>query len=432
MSAPVESPSHASSTDSPVPDIILPPFSFPPSLSSHAFGSAARSSLFDLRPGTTFVNHGSYGVVPSLVSTYHKALLSRVESHPDLWFRLHSFPLTRAALRSFASLLHVDEADLVFVNNATTAVNAVLLSLDLAPGDVIVTPDLTYGACKLAMQRVAERTGARYEEFPIPLPCTADGVVRCVEAFLDAHKDWKIRFALFDVITSPTAMVMPYAAVCGLCAERGIPSMLDAAHALGQVDVEPLTSNAAFLTTNCHKWSFAPKGSALLWAHPSFSPLLHPVVTSHHLRDSLALRFWMQGTRDDTAFISAAAGLAFYQALGMQRVRDYNEALADWAVQYLAEQFGVSPDPLYPRSMAAPFLRVLELPISLPAIGDARVRSQFGNRLLERLMVERDVVAAFFVYADKVWLRISAQVYNEKADYERLAAVILELRDKGQ
>ena len=290
----------------------LPPFDLPPTLSTQPLGAGLRP-LFHLRPSTAFLNHGSYGAVPTPVSAYQQRLLQRVESHPDLWFRLHSFPLVRAALTPFAELLRVDTADVVFVSNATTAVNAVLQSMDVGKGDVLMTLDLTYGACKLAMQRVAERVGARYEEVQVPLPSTSDEVVRVVERWLDEHSAWRVRLALFDVITSPTAMLMPYAALCRLCTERGIPAMLDGAHALGQVDVHPLDSHAAFLTTNCHKWAFAPKGTALLWAHPSFSPMLHPVVTSHHLRDSFAQRFWMQGTRDDTPFIAAAAGLAFYE-----------------------------------------------------------------------------------------------------------------------
>ena len=414
----------------PPPSVPLPPFNLPPDLSTLPLGPSLRS-LFHLCPTPTFLNHGSYGAVPLPVSAYHHSLLHRAESHPDLWFRLHSFPLVRAALAPLASLLHVAEADTVFVANATTGVNAVLLSLDLRPGDVLLTPDLTYGACKLAMQRVAERTGATYEEFPIPLPTTDAATIQCVQDALDAPRQGKVRFALFDVITSPTAAVMPYAALCRLCSQRGVPAMLDAAHALGQVDVRPLESDAAFVTTNCHKWAFAPKGCALLWAHPSFSAALHPVVTSHHLRDSFQQRFWMQGTRDDTPFIAAAAGLAFYQALGMERVQRYNSELADWAADYLATEWGTQAYPLYPRDMAAPFMRLVEAPLEVPAGLTAAEAGQLGNRVLVRLMVDADVVCAFFVYGGRLYARVSAQCYNGKEDYHRLNDAVQQLRKQG-
>lgn len=135
---------HLNAEDSSIPDP-----NYPASLSSIEFGSLARSQLFFLRPNSVFLNHGSYGTCPVLVMKYHIRLLRRVEEHCDLWYRFHSYPMTREAIRPFANLLHCHEEDLVFVNNATSAVNAILLSLALKPGDVIITPDLTYNACKV-------------------------------------------------------------------------------------------------------------------------------------------------------------------------------------------------------------------------------------------------------------------------------------------
>jgi isopenicillin-N epimerase len=255
-------------------------------------------------------------------------------------------------------------------------------------------------------------------------------VVRCVEEWLTEHSGLHIVFALFDVITSPTAMVMPYHSLCRLCEARGILTMLDAAHALGQVPLHPTTSGATFLTTNCHKWCFAPKGSALLWSHPSHSSTLQPVVTSWHLRDSFSQRFWQQGTRDDSHYIASAAGLHFYHSLSLPRAQAYNRTLADWATDYLATRWSVQPYPLYSSTSASPFMRVLQLPLTLPTTLDDKDRSQYGNRLLERLMTQHDVVAAFFVYDGKLYLRLSAQVYNTKEDYIRLADVIDQLREQ--
>ena len=119
----------------------------------------------------------------------------------------------------------------------------------------------------------------------------------------------------------------------------------------------------------------------------------------------------------------------------MDRVKAYNSQLADWAQDFLAQQLGVEKQPLYPAAMNAPFMRVLEAPLPLPA-GTAHptqssTLTQYGNRVLERLLVEHDVVAAFFVYQHRLFLRLSAQAYNERADYEKLAKVLLQLRSEA-
>ena len=219
------------------------------------------------------------------------------------------------------------------------------------------------------MQSVCQRTGASYVEVRVPLPSTAEDMVQRVKQCLDANADKRIRFALFDIITSPTAVVFPYAEVCALCRSRGVLTMLDAAHSLGQLPLRVTESGCDFLTTNCHKWCFGPKGTALLWVNPTAPAALpiHPSITSHNWREqSLAKRFWMQGTRDDTGFVTAAAGLAFYQSIGLDRVYQYCTTLADWAVTHLTQRWHVQPDPLYERSLAAPFMRVLELPVDVP------------------------------------------------------------------
>ena len=414
-----------------VSDTSLPPVDFPTDLATTAFGTAARSSLFSLRPDTTFLNHGSYGTVPVPVQRYHRQLQQRVEAHPDMWFRFHSYRLVRQAAEQFAPFIGAASCDdVVFVTNATSAVNAVLLSLQLQPGDAILTPDLTYNACKLAMQSMAERRGAEYREVTVPLPSTAADMVQRVRECLDADTDRRIKFALFDTITSPTAVVFPVAEVCALCRSRGILTMLDAAHSLGQLPLDVSATHCDFLTTNCHKWCFGPKGSALLWVSPATaaSIQIHPSITSHNWREqSLAKRFWQQGTRDDTAFATAAAGLSFYHKLGVQRVYEHNTALADWAVDHLSKRWGVRPNPLYAASMAAPFMRVLELPVAVPAevraAGGEKLR-QFGDRTLERLLDEHELVVACFVYGERLYVRFSVQVYNCEADYVRLGELV--------
>ena len=418
-----------------ITDTALPPTDFPSTLSTTPLGTAARSTLFSLRPHTTFLNHGSYGAVPRLVQQYQQQLNQRVESHPDMWFRFHSYPLVRQAASKFAEFIGATSGeDVVFVSNATSAVNAVLSSLQLQAGDVILTPDLTYNACKLAMQSVCQRTGASYLEVKVPLPSTAAGMVKCVRECLDANAGKRIKFALFDIITSPTAVIFPYADVCALCRSRGVLTMLDAAHSLGQLPLRVSETGCDFLTTNCHKWCFGPKGTALLWVSPTVPADLpiHPLVTSHNWREqSLGKRFWMQGTRDDTGFIAAAAGLAFYQSVGIDRVYQHCTALADWAVDHLSQQWHVQPYPLYDRSLAAPFMRVLELPVDVPAdvkAAGGEVLRKFGDRTLERFVHEYDMVVACFVYGARLYVRFSAQMYNCKDDYVKLGELVSSLQ----
>lgn len=405
-------------------------------LCSRPFGAATRNATFRFRSSTALLNHGSYGSIPADILAYHQKLISRVEEYPDLWFRFHSLRMTRAAISSVAAYLNTAAENIVWTNNATTAVNAVLASVPFKAGDVIVTPDLTYAACKLALIAAAKRSGATYVELPLPLPLTEASCVEIVGDFLRATN--KVRFALFDVVTSPTAAVMPHEQLSRLCHQHDVLVMLDAAHAPGQMHVDLSAATCDFWTGNCHKWMFAPKGTAILYAQPQHHASLHPLVTSHNYNNAdWTERFWMQGTRDDTAYVTVAAAIDFINSIGAERAKQYQSALADKAQTMLSAAWKTELDPLFPPSMRAPYLRIIELPFTVPDehMTSWPVQKQYGDSLQYDWMIKYDLCVPTFAVpnSNRLFVRISAQIYNEMWEYERLANIVLaekQLRSK--
>lgn len=104
------------------------------------------------------------------------------------------------------------------------------------------------------MQSKCEKSGAIYVEFPLPLPITGpQDILKCIATVIQQYGN-KIKFALFDVITSPTAIVMPYHEITALCHQHDILVMLDGAHAIGQLQLDFRTMKCDYFVGNCHKW----------------------------------------------------------------------------------------------------------------------------------------------------------------------------------
>src|SRR3954453_116866 len=98
------------------------------------FGIRARE-LFLLEAGTSFLNHGSFGAAPRRVLDAAEHWRRQMEANPDRFFReIMPMELRRAAGR-VAAYVGAREQDVVFVENATAGIGAVLRSLDLKPGD---------------------------------------------------------------------------------------------------------------------------------------------------------------------------------------------------------------------------------------------------------------------------------------------------------
>jgi isopenicillin-N epimerase len=193
-----------------------------------------------------------------------------------------------------------------------------------------------------------------------------------------------------------------------------LKSLVDGAHAPGILTLDVPAIGADWYVGNCHKWLMAPKGSGFLWASRSVQAVLHPLVISHGYGRGFSAEFDWIGTRDPTAWLAVPDAIELHQRLGGQKLRARNAALAREAATMLAKAWGTergTADALS-GSMAA---------VRLPVRGPASAERAAALRI--RLFEEHRIEVAVTAFADALWARVSAQAYNEPADYERLARV---------
>lgn len=210
-----------------------------------------------LDPSFTFINHGSFGAAPRSVLVEQDAWRCRMEAHPgDFFARLPR--LLRDTADNLASFLGGAGHDYAFVDNASAGCNAVLASLRLSPGDEILITNDVYPAVATAVAHFTANTGVRVIEAKAPFP-----VVRCseiVDAIAPALSS-RTRLAIFDHITSPTAVIFPVRELTALAHNVGAKVLIDGAHAPGMLDLDIPSIGADYYVGNCHKWLMAPKGS---------------------------------------------------------------------------------------------------------------------------------------------------------------------------
>lgn len=365
--------------------------------------------LWHLDPAIAFLNHGSYGATPKEVLAAQARWRGELEREPVRFMQRTLPDALRAAAGEVADFLGAEPQDLVFVENATGGCNAVLRSLDLAPGDELLTTSHVYPAVRNAMRHIAERTGARLVEAPVPYPV---GDAETIAGSVARHITSRTRLLVLDLVTSPTAIVMPIARLAAQARAAGAKVLVDAAHAPGQVEIDLPALGADFVTGNLHKWLFAPKGTAFLWARREAQGGLHPTVISHGLGQGFVAEFDWVGTRDPSAWLAAPAALAFYRRMGDGAIRAHNHALANEAAALLAESLGSEEG-------QAPALRAAMATVRLP--GTEGQDKAAGLALNDRLYREHGVEVPVIPFAGSLWVRVSAQIYNEIADYRRLA-----------
>ena len=376
------------------------------------------SSLWRLDPTITHLNHGSFGACPEAVLAEQASLRAEMEREPADFLVTHLQGRLDAARKTLSGFLGANPADLAFVTNATTGVNAVLRSLAFGPGDELLVTNHTYGACRKAADYVATRTGARVVVATVPFPLHNDEeVVAAILACVSRHT----RLALLDHVTSPTALVLPVARLVAALRARGVESLVDGAHAPGQVPLALTELGAAYYTGNAHKWMCAPKGSAFLHVRRDQQRDLHPLVISHGYASGFHAEFDWTGTCDPTPWLCIPEAIRFMGALlpgGWPEVMATNRALALHARDLLCRSLGVdapAPDTMI-GSMAS---------IPLPAAAPGSPAAVLDSDRLCGWFRERGVRAWLYSHPLPL-LRISAQLYNDIAHFERLADLLAE------
>ena len=384
-----------------------------------AFGHAIRDE-WPLEAGAVYLNHGTVGVVPRRILDQQEKIRREIEAHPSRFLLRELTPLLsgpepgrlRSAAAEVAAFLGARGEDLVFIDNATTAVNAILQSARIGSGEAILVTETTYFGVRQAVSWAARQWGAeiRVATLPLPLEDAADAVA-AVEAALTPD----VRLAVLDHVVSDTGIVLPVAELSARCREHGVRVLIDGAHAPGQLPLDIPSTGAHWYVGNLHKWAFAPRSCGFLWADPQVQQDTHPLVASWGYDRGFTAEFDWPGTRDPSAFLTAPIALRFLESLGLDRVRGYNHDLL-WQGVELLRRHGCG------RTAAPETLSGSMIAIELPALLKATETSATALRdwLLECHAIEIPISA----WDGRLWARLAVQVYNELADFELLASAI--------
>ena len=338
---------------------------------------------FLLDPDVAYLNHGGYGACPVDVFHEYQEWQRRLERDPTAFLARQFDDSIRRARDALARFLGASGEDLVFVPNATSALNAVLRSLRIRPEEEILTTKHEYGAILRTLGFIRAN------------------VVLCEPEDLLEHVGLRTRAIIVSEITSPTALVLPVEEICAAARAAGILSIVDGAHAPGHVPVDLARLGADVYAGNCHKWLCAPKGAGFLWARREHQQWIEPLVISWGYHDDAGFgeRHGWQGTRDPAAYLAVPKAIDAHAGFDLEAMA----RLADEAERRVA-RLGLRPL----RGDRAPLMRAL------------RVRGVDPDELSRRLYEEHRVEIPVYQWEDTTLLRVSIGPYNDEADVEQL------------
>jgi isopenicillin-N epimerase len=379
--------------------------------------------LFLLDRAIVFLNHGSFGATPRPVFEAYQEWQRKLENQPVAFLGRELMGYLERAREPLAHYLHVPFEDIAYIPNVTYGVNIAARSLDLKPGDEILSTDHEYGACENVWEFVCQKTGATFVRKQFSLPIQSE------ESFIDEY--WtgvspRTKVIYMSHITSPTAMRFPVAAICRKAREVGILTIIDGAHAPGQISVDISEIDPDVYIGNCHKWMMAPKGAGFLYVRADKKHLVEPLIvswgwgkdfpftTGSKFLDNLQ----RSGTIDPSAYLAVPAAILFQADFDWPSVRNRCHDLLVEAVDRLSEFTG----------LPSPYRNVTDYHqmaiIPLPPVDDL---AQFQSRLYGEYQVEIPCIT----WQNQQFIRVSVQGYNDQGDINMLINALHDLLPRG-
>ncbi len=368
--------------------------------------------LFLLDDTITFLNHGSFGATPRPVFAVYQDWQRRLERQPVAFLGRDIGGYLAQARAALAPYVKAQADDLVFVPNATFGVNVVARSLDLGAGDEVLSTNHEYGACDNIWSFLSRKRGFHYVRQAVSLPTGSAAEV--------AEQIWRgvtdrTRVIFLSHISSPTAVRLPVEIICARARAAGIWTVVDGAHALGQIALDLAALGADFYTSNGHKWLCSPKGSAFLYVRRELQPLIEPLVVGWgwgaNADFSYGSRYldnmqWL-GTNDLSAYLALPAAIDFQAEHQWTAVRQACHDLLRQAVERIGALSGLPA--LYENSDS--FAQMAIAP--LPPIADLLA---FKTRLYDEFRVEIPCIQ----WGERQFIRVSVQGYNTQEDIDIL------------
>ncbi|PKC74274.1 PLP-dependent transferase [Rhizophagus irregularis] len=393
--------------------------------STFKFGHPMRSQ-FLLDNDYIPLNHGSYGTIPKVVQEAFREYQDKMETNPDKFFRRDLELELCKAREAVAKFINAETNEVVFVQNTTTGINSVLKSLKYEEGDKLLYFSTVYAAIGSLLEYIHEIYEGKVELIKIEVnyPISDDDLMNKFVKVIEEEKqkpNTKIKLAVIDAISSTPGVIVPFQRMISILRQNNILSVVDGAHAIGQIPLNIKEIEPDFFATNCHKWLYTPKSSAILYVPYKHQKKIHPSVTSLYLHEGFVSEFSWIGTQDFGSFLAIHAALEFRKKIGgEEKIQNYCKKLAIEGGNLISSILGT--EIIGPESIIQSMVNIrLPIPTS---------NEEFTDKKFMDLMFNKYNFAVLVFKHNKYWyIRASAQIYTDLNDFEKVGYIVKEICD---
>jgi len=362
------------------------------------------------------LNNGGVSPSPALVQDSVKRHLDWCNSYPSSLALLgEQAPQVEAVRRQLAAAFGADPEEIAITRNASEGLQICQLGFDLQPGDEVLTTTQDYPRMVTTFQQRARREGIVLKQFPLPVPL--DDPERAVALF-EQNLTPRTKLILMCHVINLTGQILPVKSVVAMARRRGLPVIVDGAHALASLDFRIDELECDYYASSLHKWLFAPHGTGLLYVRRDKIGPLWPLTAAGEGQREDIRKFEEIGTHPLAGPLGIAEALEFHQGLGPARKQARLLYLRDWWARRLARQPQVA-------------LRTSLASGAASGIATVAIEGVDTGRLQAWLWTTRRILTTPIAHPEVNGLRISPSVYTTLDELDRFCSAMEQAAAEG-
>ena len=277
---------------------------------------ATIQQAFSVTRGIINLNNGGVSPSPRMVT---EAFVRYTWQQEDataytMWQILE--PQSETIRTGLAEMFGCSPEEIAITRNASESLEILLMGMDLRSGDEILTTTQDYPRMLTTLRQRELREGLKLTLIKIPIaPDNPDDIFVAFERAVTP----RTKLILVSHQINLTGQINPVKKVCDMARTRGIETIVDGAHSFAQFDFKRDDLGCDYFGTSLHKWTYAPKGTGLLYVRKEKIPKIWALMASEDRNKNDIRKYEEIGTHSAAMRLAIGEAVLFHNAIGGKR-----------------------------------------------------------------------------------------------------------------
>jgi len=352
------------------------------------------------------LENGYYGIQPKpVLQAFQKNIL--LANTEGARFARKIYPeLSTAVKKELADFLQVSPDEIIITRNATEALNIAIQGYPFKEGDEVLINQLDYFSMVEAFRLLEKRSKIKVNAFEMPLlPANEDEIV---EQYRKMITD-KTKVILLTHVSNINGLIVPVAKIAAMAKQKGIDTITDSAHALGQLPFSLPGLGSDFVGMNLHKWIGNPIGAGILYVKKERIKEMNVLFGDVNTAEENIGKLAHFGTTPFAVVMTIPDSLAFHKLLGIEKISKRLHYLKSIWINELKQVGGV--EIVTPAELSC-------------AIASFRIRDKKAADVADILFKQHNILTVGRALGKEGCIRVTPGVYSSSGDIKKLVDAI--------